>query len=327
LSPHRIKIETKFIDISSHWTEGDDVSMALSQNGIYYNWGEWEEEIIRTPKPTNFESFVEIYAKYFKITQKAINFEEKNSAPIPILLRDKYVNEFSEQSLISCGGFGIVSKVLNKNSKKIYAIKKIALNEEELEKAFKELNLMKKLKSRFVVEYIDSWTEENSIEFKAQLPSDISSSHPIFDSRKTVLLNIQMEFCCQTLNEVIKYSLNEMIENNSQNMKTLCYFICCELFTEIIECVHYLHGRNIIHRDLKPENILITDGINGRFVKLADFGLSVNHEFNDQSHTQLLGTLKYMAPEVMVSRKYNMKADIYSMGVIIEELFNFNQKT
>ncbi len=53
------------------------------------------------------------------------------------------------------------------------------------------------------------------------------------------------------------------------------YYICCELLTEITECAHYLHGRNVIHRDLKPANILITDGINGRFVKLRDFGLSV----------------------------------------------------
>jgi serine/threonine protein kinase len=228
------------------------------------------------------------------------------------------VNEFSEQSLISCGGFGIVSKVLNKNSNKIYAIKRIALNEKELETAFKELNLMKKLKSAFVVEYIDSWIEENSIEFKAQFSSDISSSHRILDPKNTVLLNIQMEFCCKTLKEVIEDFLNILRENAQQS---LCYFICCELLAEIIECVNYLHVRNIIHRDLKPENILITDGINGRFVKLADFGLSVIHKFNDESHTQLSGTLKYMAPEVIASRKYDTKADIYSIGRIVEELF------
>jgi E3 ubiquitin-protein ligase HERC4 len=329
LSPNRIKIETKFIDISSHWAYNKVISMGLSQNGIYYNWGQCGEEIIRTPEPTNFKSFDRIYAKYHKITLKAINLEGQNSAPI--LLRDKYVNEFSEQSLISCGGFGIVYEVMNKYSKKIYAIKKIALNEEESDRAFKELNIMKKLKSHYVVEHIDSWIEENSIKVEtfneSYSFSGISYSHPIFDPSKTVLLHIQMEFCCKTLNEAIKHLLNELMENDSQNMKTLCYYICCELLTEIIECVHYLHERNIIHRDLKPANILITDGINGRFVKLADFGLSVNHEFNDQSHTQMLGTLKYMAPEVFISRKYNMKSDIYSMGVIIKELFNFNQKT
>jgi serine/threonine protein kinase len=92
--------------------------------------------------------------------------------------------------------------------------------------------------------------------------------------------------------------------------------------TETIECVRYLHVRNVIHRDLKPANILITNGINGRFIKLADFGISVYHEFSEQSHTQDSGTPKYMAPEVVFSRKYDIKADIFSLGKIVEELFN-----
>jgi serine/threonine protein kinase len=195
------------------------------------------------------------------------------------------------------------------------------LNNEELEKAFKELKIMKKLKNRFVVDYIDSWIEEKTSEFKPQSSSDISYSHPIFDPNKTVLLHIQMECCCESLNEVIKQLPNELMGNNSEIMKTLCYFICCELLTEIIECVDYLHRTKIIHRDLKPANILITDGVNGRFVKLADFGLSVIHEFMDQSHTQGPGTSKYKAPEVNVSTKYDFKADIYSLGKIIEDLF------
>jgi serine/threonine protein kinase len=130
-----------------------------------------------------------------------------------------------------------------------------------------------------------------------------------------------MECCCESLNEVIKQLSNELMGNNSEIMKTLCYFICCELLTEIIECVDYLHRTKIIHRDLKPANILITDGINGRFVKLADFGLSVIHEFNDQSHTKCSGTFDYMAPEVMRTRKYDTKADIFSLGKIVENLF------
>jgi serine/threonine protein kinase len=319
LSPHRIKTEIKFIDISSHWFYGlSGISIALSQNGNYYNWGKCGEEIIRAPKPTNFESFVEIYAKYFKITNKAI------------YLSSKYVIEFSEQNLISFGSFGIVSKVTHKNSGKIYAIKRIALNKVESEKAFKELNLMKKLKSHFVVEHIDSWIEKNTLKFeeysKTNSGTDSSSSlglelHPVFDVRKPILLHIQMEFCSQTLSEVMKYLSKLFLENDFKMRQCFCYFICCELLTEIMECVRYLHERKIIHRDLKPANILITDGINGRFVKLGDFGLSVTHEFN-QSHTQCRGTVKYMAPEVIKSRKYDTKADVYSLGVIIEEMLH-----
>jgi serine/threonine protein kinase len=70
-----------------------------------------------------------------------------------------------------------------------------------------------------------------------------------------------MEFCRQTLGEVMKYLSKLFLENNSKISKTLCYFVSCQLLTEIIECVHFLHGRNVIHRDLKPANILITDGM------------------------------------------------------------------
>jgi serine/threonine protein kinase len=124
----------------------------------------------------------------------------------------------------------------------------------------------------------------------------------------------------------MKYLSKLFLENDSKISKTLCYFICCELLTEIIECVHFLHERNVIHRDLKPANILLSDGINGRFVKLADFRLSLIHEFIDQSHTQASGTIKYMAPEVIKSRKYDTKADIYSLGIIVEELFLLNRE-
>jgi serine/threonine protein kinase len=174
---------------------------------------------------------------------------------------------------------------LQNNSKKINAVKRIALNEDKSEKTFKELKLMKELKSCYAVDYIDSWIEENAMkleDFKAtHSASDISLSHRVFDLRKPILLHIQMEFCSQTLSEVMKYLSNDFLENDSKIMKTLCYFISCELLTEIIECVNYLHERNVIHRDLKPANIFVSDGINARFVKLTDFGLSVIHEFID----------------------------------------------
>jgi serine/threonine protein kinase len=78
---------------------------------------------------------------------------------------------------------------------------------------------------------------------------------------------------------------------------------------------------------LKPENILVNNGIEGRFIKIADFGLSIIHEKPDQSHTQCLGTIKYMAPEVLTTRKYDTKADIYSLGVIIHELLDLKPET
>jgi serine/threonine protein kinase len=135
-----------------------------------------------------------------------------------------------------------------------------------------------------------------------------------------------MELCLNTLEKIMKQKQNDFKRERFEVMTSLEYYISSELFKEILEAVNYLHSLKppTIHRDITPTNILITEGKNGRFVKLADFGLATIHEFDQQTHTGDLGTLKYAAPEVLNSRNYDMKADIYSLGVILQELFNID---
>jgi serine/threonine protein kinase len=99
-------------------------------------------------------------------------------------------------------------------------------------------------------------------------------------------------------------------------MTPLDYYVSGKIFTEILKGVDYLHKQNVIHRDLKPSNILITNGLNGKYVKIADFALATIHEFEGQSYTKYFGTRKYTAPEVMNSKYYDTKADLYSLGVV-----------
>ncbi|XP_054169000.1 dual specificity protein kinase shkA-like [Oppia nitens] len=131
-----------------------------------------------------------------------------------------------------------------------------------------------------------------------------------------------------SLKEAIKLKAQVFQRQSSDEpMDCMEYYITCEILLEVLECVRYLHELNppVIHRDLKPDNILIAnDIINGRFVKLCDLGLITVHEMVLQSHTGGVGTPKYMAPEVMSGRKYNTKADVYSIGVTIEKLFDFD---
>jgi alpha-tubulin suppressor-like RCC1 family protein len=306
-SPKKISTNNNFIDIASHWTSKSfPFATALSFNGIYYIWGERGEEINLSPKQTNFESFIHIFAYYTQITPQVIDFEEYNT--VPVLRKNKYKNDFSEKFQISSGAFGVVYKAEDKKISRNYAIKKIVLNGKGSDKTFRELKLMKKLKSRYVVEYYDSWLEENDEEQNSR--------------EKTFLLHIQMEFYSETLNAIL-FMLKNQLKESFELLEILSYYACSEFLIEILECVNYLHKRGVIHRDLKPENIMITKGLGERFVKLSDFGLSIMQEFYDESHTQLAGTSKYMAPEVVRTTSYGTKADIYSLGIITEELFDY----
>jgi serine/threonine protein kinase len=66
------------------------------------------------------------------------------------------------------------------------------------------------------------------------------------------------------------------------------------------------------------------NGENNRFIKICDFGLIAIHKFAQQSHTEDRGQIRYAAPEVLDGRKYDFKADIYSLGRILQNLFHID---
>ena len=94
--------------------------------------------------------------------------------------------------------------------------------------------------------------------------------------------------------------------------KTLARKIICET----CDALEYIHRKQIIHRDLKPENIMITN--NGRNVKIIDFGLSDADSYC--SFKAPAGTMAYASPELIAGEKLDARSDIWSIGVIINEL-------
>jgi len=84
---------------------------------------------------------------------------------------------------------------------------------------------------------------------------------------------------------------------------------------QIILILEYLHSKHIIYRDLKPENIMIClDG----YLKLIDFG-AAKHLKKDKTRT-VMGSLHYLAPEVLDGSGHSFPADIFSLGVLFYEM-------
>jgi serine/threonine-protein kinase len=89
----------------------------------------------------------------------------------------------------------------------------------------------------------------------------------------------------------------------------------------ILSALAQAHSNGIVHRDLKPENVLLSD--DGR-IKVTDFGLA--RELSTDTDTgSLVGTVAYLAPEVIKRGKTQTQSDIYSYGIMLYEMLTGRQ--
>ena len=219
-----------------------------------------------------------------------INNENQNDLP-EVHLEEDFPGDRSKTYKIikelGKGAFGRVYKVKNKDDNKYYVIKKILINgasKEELDKIKNEAKILSKLNSEYIVKYYNSFEGDNSF-------------------------NIVMEYC--------DLDLRKYINMQSNNQKLLDKDIIYNLILDICQGLEEIHSQNLIHRDLKPENLFLTRDLK---VKIGDFGVSKQlNRVNEFAKTQI-GTLTYMAPEILEGQSYNNKVDIWSLGCIIYEL-------
>ncbi|XP_046667363.1 calcium/calmodulin-dependent protein kinase type II alpha chain isoform X6 [Homalodisca vitripennis] len=86
---------------------------------------------------------------------------------------------------------------------------------------------------------------------------------------------------------------------------------------QILESVHHCHSNGVVHRDLKPENLLLASKAKGAAVKLADFGLAIEVQGEQQAWFGFAGTPGYLSPEVLKKEPYGKPVDIWACGVIL----------
>ena len=120
----------------------------------------------------------------------------------------------------------------------------------------------------------------------------------------------------------------QLFEHITADTKRISEAQICSYMRQIVSAIAYCHSQNILHQDIKPENIMITHDGN---VKLIDFGLS--HDVGDKEMLTAGagGTPYYMAPEVFQGTGHDIKADIWSLGVLmyisLSGVMPFNGKT
>ncbi len=91
------------------------------------------------------------------------------------------------------------------------------------------------------------------------------------------------------------------------------------LMKQLLLGVNYIHENSVIHRDLKPENILVSDSLE---LKIGDFGLAIGTK--DEYVTakdSIVGTPCYMSPEQVRGEALTEKSDLFSLGIVLYELF------
>ncbi|KAF9163996.1 hypothetical protein DFQ26_001909 [Actinomortierella ambigua] len=129
------------------------------------------------------------------------------------------------------------------------------------------------------------------------------------------------------------YLLMELAENGSLQQAILNTHPSLDdwtarrrLASEIAQGLAFIHQEGIIHRDLKSANVLLTRHMEA---KLADFGLAkvksmtlASMRISSHSRASLLGTLRWIAPELLFAKKptYTAKSDVYALGVVMWEM-------
>ncbi|BBM87204.1 WD40 repeat domain-containing serine/threonine-protein kinase [Candidatus Uabimicrobium amorphum] len=91
-----------------------------------------------------------------------------------------------------------------------------------------------------------------------------------------------------------------------------------DIFHQICQAIEYAHQNQVIHRDIKPENIMLSK--NG--VKVMDFGIArqLDTNYTLQKTGNIMGTPRYMAPEIIRGQKADKRSDIYALGVILYQM-------
>lgn len=119
---------------------------------------------------------------------------------------------------------------------------------------------------------------------------------------------------------VMEYVEGKNLDEILRQHKSIPYQVVVLIFMQALEGLHHAHRKGIFHRDIKPSNLILTpDGI----VKLMDFGIAkVAGEQRMTQVNKVIGTIEFLAPEIIEGKEPSVSSDIYAAGVTMYELLS-----
>ena len=190
---------------------------------------------------------------------------------------------YEMKDIIGKGRFGTIRVGYHKLKKRFVAIKiinKKAMSKADMDNIRNQINILKIATDEFVLKLLDIIENES-------------------------YLYIMTELCKG--GDLYSYLNQRSFKIPEAKAANLIY--------KLAKSVNFLHALGIIHRDLKPENILMTDMTDEADLRISDFCICKRLEPNETTN-EIVGTLGYMAPEVLMGKEYSFSADIWGIGVI-----------
>ena len=228
--------------------------------------------------------------------------------------KDDYKKYYDIIEEIGKGAYGSVYKGKVKLTNELRAIKVIDLD-------IIKQNLLEEYEIKDIKIHLQFWIDKFKNEYenmkKCSKSDNSVKCYEYFDNNKNFV--IIMELCDVNLSQLLMKNLEKYDRGFSVEE-------IYEIMTQLNNALKIMKNNNIIHRDLKLENILVKfiDKEHKKYqVKLTDYGCSVslNSLLSINVLHSFVGTIIYMAPELLKKEEYNYKCDLWSLGIIIYKLY------
>ncbi|KAL6490430.1 hypothetical protein MHYP_G00007750 [Metynnis hypsauchen] len=254
----------------------------------------------------------------------------------------RFTDEYQLFEELGKGAFSVVRRCMKISTGQEYAAKIIntkKLSARDHQKLEREARICRLLKHPNIVRLHDSISEEGF----HYLVFDLVTGGELFEDivAREYYSEADASHCIQQILESVNHChLNGIVHRDlkyqRQNIPTSSglnasadsecvlvtnphplVFACSHCIQQILEAVLHCHQMGVVHRDLKPENLLLASKLKGAAVKLADFGLAIEVQGDQQAWFGFAGTPGYLSPEVLRKEPYGKPVDMWACGVIL----------